>query len=763
MKSAGADLSCARGGGRLQRAGRRSLAVASLFLVLLSSGTAPVVAAPAAVESYTFTVTRCSSVYHRREFKGLLVADGAGRCRVTIYWLEPLLVCEKTDDLAYSDSIWTGDRATIWVHRGVEGEHVFRFDLGRPEREFRLPKDNALGTIMQSVLAALQSSRSDGVMPNARLEIAKFFEGCHACDVFEHRACGMQVNPPQNSESPTCDVSVMNSLPFGRAYRKRKLSDDTTVWQITNAVTGDEVVTLAVRPTSSIDDAALACAFDLSSLGTWPAVPEAYRKYWGFEKRWSQAKGVSVGSEQAKKLYADVRSCLSGALPREVDLALKKLHFDIALQTGDEEALVESARRYTLTFLGAKTHGALQATLELGRVAKKLGERLSRQQTHDVVRPLLSRLVVPAMFANRRARDVTVDEVKTRGWYWYGQLIVDVLREQRLVDDATASDYERDLETWRLSKLVTEPDPQELTSSMEAFLQCRTRFPPQGALPLEQLRPILLEGLQMRCSPSEQGRQFAEDVIGSIRLITGHGPFRADRERLTGALVGFDELYPPARVSADEAHDLLVTLLGLSFYDTSTKDDHRMLRSQLGEAARLIKTEIAEILGRFELADLVSEDDLEKAFEGPMRDLDDYVADPLWPMFKYPLTENERVRLVNKIRTRVGRLERLAERTRRDLKSGVDARVLAQYVHVEVASLARELPYRVLWVRLPRYPGVSCGYGGQMGLHVRLRGHFYEDVNQARDVFEVMKCFYLGHRLDSRTMGPQENGKKEKT
>jgi len=51
---------------------------------------------------------------------------------------------------------------------------------------------------------------------------------------------------------------------------------------------------------------------------------------------------------------------------------------------------------------------------------------------------------------------------------------------------------------------------------------------------------------------------------------------------------------------------------------------------------------------------------------------------------------------------------------------------------------------------------VSCGQSGAVGLHVGMKGRFYDSPDKAQEIFEKMKYFYLGHRTEGDPGGKVE-------
>ena len=726
-----------------------------VFAGFLSEGMSAASAATSDITACEFAVTRCSSMYPPRSFKGLLVADRGGRSRITIYWLQPPLICEKTDDLAYSDMIFQKDVVSCWLHKDIDGKHSFKFDLAEIDDRFCLPKQDDLMAILQSVFGALREVRRDRLSPDEPWEMARFFQGCRNRSESEHRVLSKEHELPGNKQDAASDDSaIMNTLPFGRIYRKKILADNSYVWQIGKASANTDVVTVTIRPLSDSRRRDMRSAFDPDTLGRWSAVPEPYRRYWAFLSRYTELGDRPDGPSQARKLYSEINSYLGGHLPEDTRSALNELRFNIALVTALPDTISQSTREYVSALCERDEASTSETILELGGVAAKVRKQWSDKDTRDLVYPLLKGLIRPSIFANLSFLEGMVSKIKGQGWYWYGQLMIDILREQNCVDANILNNYLKDLGIWRLSKDVTEADPNTLTPSMREFLTRLDIAPPEGQLTFEDLRHVLDEGLAgFGGPPNDQKKELIEKVLASIRMIAGDGPFHGDKDRLSKSLIEFERLQRSARVSLESMHALLTTFMALSFYDTSTQTDHETLISQLHHASETLGREISQILERHRLSSLVSQQDVRKIFARPHEDIQRYVDDPLWPMFKYPMTENEQTRLINEIRTRLKHLEQHAESVAQKLPDSADSQLIRRGLMRDVANIAGQIPYEVVCIRRPRYPGLSCEQSSTVELHVDMKGHFYDSPDKAREVFQTMKYFYLGHRIEGDVGG----------
>jgi hypothetical protein len=94
----------------------------------------------------------------------------------------------------------------------------------------------------------------------------------------------------------------------------------------------------------------------------------------------------------------------------------------------------------------------------------------------------------------------------------------------------------------------------------------------------------------------------------------------------------------------------LATLLVLSFHDMSTMDDHNKLRSQLCDISDQACKEVFSMLADNALDDLLTETEIQTILDICDKYYESYIQDPLLPMYKYTLTENEYTRCLHEMR-----------------------------------------------------------------------------------------------------------------
>ena len=167
----------------------------------------------------------------------------------------------------------------------------------------------------------------------------------------------------------------------------------------------------------------------------------------------------------------------------------------------------------------------------------------------------------------------------------------------------------------------------------------------------------------------------------------------------------------------------LATFLALSFCDLSTPEDHDMLVSQFRRQGAAVQSQVNTMLSERGLSVAVGPNDyVEGAVHAYEQIFRQYVADPLWPPFKFPLTSNEEARLTGKVRLRLMRLVPILDEISLKVKYGGISPQLKKMMLYEISRVAENLVAETAFLRKPTYPGVSCHYRGSCGFCSRDRG-----------------------------------------
>jgi hypothetical protein len=148
------------------------------------------------------------------------------------------------------------------------------------------------------------------------------------------------------------------------------------------------------------------------------------------------------------------------------------------------------------------------------------------------------------------------------------------------------------------------------------------------------------------------------------------------------------------------------------------------------------------------LGSLVDRNAVERAFDPYERVFRQYVEDPLWPAFKFPLTSNEEARLASAVKPRLIQLTSVLDEISLKIKyGGANPQLKARTIY-EIKRVAQGLLPEAAFLRKPKYPGVSLHYRTQCGFTATIERPLYLEGGRPKERFQAMKYFHLGHRLE---------------
>ena len=682
----------------------------------------------------------------RGRFDGLMACDGS-HYRVAIYWIEPAVYHDNTFFLGYSDFIFNGDVAHYWIY-GVSQPGTF--DLSDNKSGPLLPRDVSVESVARSALAIAGRIRSEQQNADNPLEIGRFFRQSRDKAEYSYEVPSGQTSNGQTSGSNASDEQILNALPFGRKYSKEIRSDGALVWRAQRVMDGPHVARVTVKPVSGIKIDYADSVFDPETLGRWTLIPEPYRAYWSFDRAYSKLKDSPDDGVSGCELYDKIESYLeNNKVPANVFPFLNQLRFKTAILTGDMNRVSNSAQAVVARLCEDSSVGNYQGLLELARIAAQIREKYP-QQADELVRPLVGQMVRHAGPDALRSLERIITTIDRNKWFWYGKLLIEEVRRQGLVEEDVADTLGARLEAARLAKELPPPDPYESTKSVKRYLARLDAEPPKGTLTMDDIRDILEQGLAKPCADAnlDSTDELVADTVRSIHLIVGEGPFRGDRAKLIDSIKQFSGLYLVVFKYKEPIDTVLATFLALSFCDISTPEDHDVLFSQISKLCTEFQTLTNTMLSERGLSDLVKPADVEGVFSMYERIFRRNINNPIWPAFKFPLTDNEQIRLRNKLKQRFSQLEPLFDEMSLKVKYGGFSEELKDRTIYKISLAAQQLLPQSAFLRRPPYPGVSCRYRGRYGFAAVIKGPLYKEGERPKEKFRAMKYFHLGHRLE---------------
>jgi len=682
----------------------------------------------------------------RGRFNGLMAYDGS-QYRIAIYWMEPAVYHDNTFFLGYSDFIFSKDVVHYWIN-GVS--QPGSFDLSDSSSDPLLPQDVSVESVARSALAIASRIKSKARNENTRLEIGRFFRQSRDKSEYSYEVPSEQTSNDQKSVSSASDEQILNDLPFGRKYSKETRSDGTMVWRGQRVLDGPHVARVTVKPVLNTEKDDTISTFDPETLGRWLLIPQNYRAYWSFEDEYSKLMDLTDSSTSGLELYDKIESYLgNNKLPDRVYLFLNQLWFKTAILTGDKNSVSRSARAVVTRLCEDVSVSDYQGLLELARIANKIREKYPKQ-ADELIRPLVGQMVKRIGSDASGSLDKLMTTIENNRWFWYGKLLVEEVKKHPIIEEDVTNAFAAKFEAMRLAKELLPYNSCEPTVTVKKYLSQIDADPPAGSLTMDDIRQILKEGLEKPCADVkiDSRDEFVEDVISSIRMIAGEGPFRGDKVRLIESIKRFSWLYIMVDRTKEPINKVLVTFLGLSFCDISTTEDHDVLFSQINELCTEFQTHTNTMLSEHGLSYLVEPNNVEDVFDIYEKKFRRYIDNPLWPAFKFPLTSNEETRLRNKLKLRFSQLEPLLEEMSLKVKYGGVSDELKDKTIYNISLAAQQLLPQTAFLRNPSYPGISIQYRGKYGFTAVIKGPLYKEGERPKEKFKAMKYFHMGHRLE---------------
>lgn len=684
----------------------------------------------------------------RCQLKGLMSFDGA-RQRMAVYWTEPGRVRDdNTFFVSACDVLFTEKAVHYWIH-GVAEPGILRWS-DRASAPL-LARQSDVQSVLRSALAIVNYL-------HCKPEPERFPQHLHCFlrDSRFHPEYTYEYTPDETDKSDLFDNTVtdrqiLSALPLGRQYVKKTLDDGTLQWRFKKTLNNEPVIRVTVKRRAHLQEAASSSPFDADTLGQWSLIPEAYRFYWSCRAACLELSSCTSPNPQGSTLCHRIKSYLEARqVPDQVCRALERLWFDTALVTGDIGCVRQSLQATVTGFCQDDSVSNLQALVELGRIVEKL-ESHCPKLPQTTLKPVIEQVVKHAGEGIVESFSQLIRTIDANNWSSFGDLLLEAIRCQGLVENTTVDALATSYQATRLVREKKPFDRSKSCATVKQYLDLLNDDPPPGALTMGDVRYVLKKGLTRHYPGSESKAMggLVENVVKSLRLIAGEGPFRGNQAELTKSIERFSRTYFDVCQTKKPIDMALATFLALSFYDISTPQDHDVLCGQISQLSYCFQSQVNTMLRAHAIHSLLSPDDVEGIFHRYYEEqFRGYVGDPLCPAFKFPLTANEEVRLTNKLILRFLQLEPLFEEMSLKVKYGGGSVKLKDKTVSGVSRATRYLLPSMAFLRQPSYPGVACHYRGEHGFAAVIPARLYQADCRPKERFQAMQYFHLGHRIE---------------
>ena len=677
-------------------------------------------------------------------FDGLMASDGS-RCRIAVFWTEPAILRESQRYLGYSDFIFMDGAVYYWMD-GMPKHEVFH--VAEQKNTSLLPMQDSLDSALRSALALVSNIESVNAPNDIALEVGKFFHNARDRTQYTYRASNDRAKGGTLSKDSLSDVQVLNQMPFGREYVKERRDNGTLLWRMQKALNGRPVIHVAVRPVADEIATIHHPHFDPETLGQWTLIGESYRAYWSYAQVLSRLPSSTDGQSASLDLYERIDAYLRrNTIPSDARRALNHLRFRVALETGMKSPISQSIQAVITGLCRNKSVSKYRCFLELAEYDGEI--RHEDRQLADELLPPLAELVVDhagkEAMANLERLAATLRRNK---WLPFGEKLLQEIQQQGLVEEEAAARLAVKLRAMRLARERNSTDPVKVTSTVNQYLEQMDSDPRPGRIDMDDLRDILDRGLTKETVPGQAGAMYVsrERVIELIRRMVGDGPFSGDPEKLAKSVARFSSLYRVICQTKEPIEPPLAIFLALSFFDVSTQSDHEELMLQYRQTAALFRAQVDALLSERNLGTLVTSEEVKAIFHRHEKVYFSYVDDPLWPTLKYPFTNNEKTRLVNKLKLRFARLTEPLNDVAVNTKYGGENAAFKKKAHTAISFVVEEILAEAAFLRIPPYRGIASVHRGGYGLSIIIEEHVVK-TDRPKETFKAMMYFHLGDHL----------------
>jgi len=694
-------------------------------------------------------VIRYRNAGYARTLHGFLASDENQRCRLSFYWLDPISIHDQFDHLGYSDFLFTKDHISACLNHALRGtKRYVTFNLKEDDLEFYFPQKDELATLLRSVFSGVRHNGTHMEMPAEMWEMPRFFRNsrgqeddiCHVSDnskgSYELESLGLASG----------DEKRLHGMSQNRAFQKKAHPDGTIMWQL-SASEGDRVlVKVIVKPCASKIVTDCSECYDPNSLGKWSVIPQLYRDYWEYLRRYNRLRQETQNSERAGRLCKEIEQYLSRPLPDKVLLAAYSLRFKVSLLVGDKIKLEHAALDYHRAYAELGQRPSDKVLIELARIVKELRKHRSDDKAYAWVRPLVASMIGPSLFNDPSYLRELISCLRLQGDDGYIELVLREAIRKECENSEVLTSLANDFRTRYLARTVTRPDPNHYTESMHDLIRVAQGQSPQGGCSLGELQYLLKQSLE--AGMSENINTLSETtILELIQRIAADGPYVIEENKLGTSLTVMVEQYINLKARPSEIQTALATLVSLSFYDTSTSEDHNKLIAQLQEISDELQSNVGCLLGKSEYRGLVQPALVSKVFDQVLRQNLYRVKDPLWPMFKFALTENEEQRVLNTAKLMLFRIEQNLPHLVSQSKKRGSISQGTQRLEADIEKCANEIYAGLIKIRSPQTVVKQNSKTASPAL-MEMREQVFEDKQSKPLTSNDIIWFFLGHRAD---------------
>ncbi len=682
---------------------------------------------------YDFTAAwNVSDPLHPRKLYGMVISHPKIATRIITYWADVINLSTNEHSLTYSDLIMDQNSIHLWLPH----QDQIQYPINQFLCSFQAPLQNQLPEVLKSTLSAISMMRSPtSVLPS--WDMQNFFQ--HSQSV---SSCLYQSNQTYLNKMARDPNSFQP--PLARRFEKVIKKDNTTQWSLWNIPENKSIATIEIRPQPSQPIEGL--MFSPTTLGQCPWVPDAYHTYWALISQMNIALKQPDNESKLRIICLQGLDSISDPTRSPVDIEQARVCTDLALTISDIPLVSQCIHTEMGLIRGTSTHRILDLIEELGHFSQQAQSHLTTETHRKLLQELIQVYLQNDIQQDHKLLSYMVKYAISMEWFQLAQGLLDTVQETTLSQNRELYQLAELIKTHQGSLEVIQSDPNDdhaLTRLVDETL--KNQFPPSGTISLVNIKELLDKNFPAT-DPNMpfNSHNVANQICSLIERLAGPGPYDGDLSQLERSVQYLNPIY---HLDNPALPNIYATLFALSFHDLSTQDNHLQLIGQIKHVSQETQKLLWKQIEHYKLTELITSEEIQSIFETFETRSEFYVHQPLWPMYKFPLTENEYTRYLCRMKLYLEEVEKTCQQSQENLQQGIEVQKVKQLLTQRINRCAQRLLPNCAELRVPQYPGLQCSYRTQHGIFIKLSEELYQDPHFDQETMTAMKYFLVGNRM----------------
>lgn len=699
------------------------------------------------VEHFSIMISAESDIYPTRSYEGVLSVSSGGATRCSFYWGEPFgSFFDQTDHLRNLDILF--DETLVHWRPGLLSlrPETLSMDLGLVTR---FPSPEAchrefLGEVIASVFSGTGTRSVRDVLQYRLLEEGEesreigLSDRSSALDIRTIPRIRHSSSPPSSNWT---DVNPFESVPFGRTARFDRTEDGGLTLSVSTSGGTTSILRLSIRKTNLLIEEPEEL-FDPDNLGRSEAIPLAYHRYWKLRRMLYYFEDIveSRRAEESLSLYLGAKDLVKTGVPDRLLSPAIDLLARSAAVAGDLDGL-----RNAMKLL----HPAGNPLMPIGQQLELVADVYSTLQGASAEGTVFDeedvRKMVEHSFEGRSLQDNqatlpdAIQGMISMRHFGVASQSLDFLASEKMLEESIIVDLRRQIQSLKIEgPKIASADVLSLKNSMQ--------HPPESVpLTSAQFVDIVSRKLVEFGWKFEDAAPYAARVAMYVSSLTGADGCGVSEVDLNFSLARAATY----RIPFDDAstEKWLAIMLAIAPYSAASEEQAQELLDQIDS---LVQSAIGHVWNHVETndqyAELMTLPEIQAEARKSLSLIIGHVGDPLWPMFKYPLSVNEIERVEARMKTiafqEIDNLARYAGTTG-------DPEALRVFLASRFKWLSRSVGARILSVRTPPIAGLGQEMRTRLPLKVSCRLTLpTEPSPQGFELKYKLGHYFVGHLWD---------------